>query len=317
MEKIFNLKNYKIASLVFAFLFLFGGVFKINDITKLSIEPYEHPYILSIIIGGVFLIISLILYFEIGIDLFSLNKIKISKNKDGSLCTKIGKTKLIIHFDKLQEIQKDEDSVVILPANEYFDDECISDRKSALGAYVDKFFRNKLVEFQSAVRSKLALPNRYEVTLRKKQKDKPEQKSYGIGSSVFLDKALNTSERILLVSVTEQREGMGLYSNIGFIFKAVNEIHREIADNRINNIYIPLLGSGHGGLNKRIALLILITAFSEILSKDHCDKLDTLNIVIYKDDNRQDISNKVVKKIISVGVGLAISKEGNEAVKEK
>ncbi len=169
--------------------------------------------------------------------------------------------------------------------------------------------KNESIEdFKKLVKSKLDAKYNDEIVLRKKQKDTPPEKSYGIGACIFLDNPINTTERILLVSVTEQREGEGLYSYIAFIFKAVNNIHEEIADHRINNIYIPLLGSGHGGLKKSIALLTLITAFSEILMKDHCDRLKTLNIVIYKDGNKQDISNNEVKKILNFGVGLAISK---------
>jgi hypothetical protein len=308
MDKIFTLKNYKIASLIFAFLFLFFGVFKVNDISKFSMEVLLHPSIVSLTIGFIFLIISIALYLEIGIDLFSLNRVHIKRLKDDSLCTRIGKTNLIVHFDKLQEISKKENSVVVLPANEYFDDECINDRKSSLGAYIDKYFRNHLNEFQNLVSLKLT-QNCYVSNLHKKKEDENEQKSYGIGACVFLDKPLNTSEKILLVSVTEQRAGIGLYSNISFVYKAVNEIYKKVVDNRIKNIYIPLLGSGHGGLNKRVALLNLVTAFTEPIIKANTDKIENINIVIYKDGDKIDIMKNIVKKIIKFGVGLAVSTE--------
>jgi len=308
MDKVFTLKNYKIASLIFAFLFLFFGIFKVNDLSKFAIEVLPHPYLISVIIGALFLMISLILYFEIGIDLFSLHRIRISKIKNESIYTEIGKTNLIIRFDKLENVVKKENSVVVLPANEYFDDECIKDSKSALGAYLDKYFRNNLDQFQKLVNDKLA-QSCSECTLQKKKEDDGEQKSYGIGCCVFLDKPLNSAEKILLVAVTEQRAGLGLYSNISFVYKAVNEIYRKIIDHRIKNVYIPLLGSGHGGLNKRIALLTLITAFTELLKKDNGDKIDSLKIVIYKNDKVQDISNRTARKILSFGVGLATSKD--------
>jgi O-acetyl-ADP-ribose deacetylase (regulator of RNase III) len=308
MEKIFTLKNYKIASLIFAFLFLFFSVFKVIDISKLAIEILPRPYIIGLCIGAILLILSLFLYLEIGIDLFSLSRIKISKLKNDGICTEIGKTNLTIHFDKLEDISKAENSVVVLPANEYFDDECIKDCKSVLGCYIDKYFRNQLDQFQTLVNEKLNHSG-YESTLQKKKQGDTEQKSYGIGSCVFLNKPLNSTERILLIAVTEQRAGVGLYSNISFVYKAVNEIYKKVVDNRIKNIYIPLLGSGHGGLYKRIALLTLITSFTELLKKDNGDKIDNIKIIIYKNGKHQDIPNRVARKILSFGVGLAISKD--------
>src|SRR5688572_27314780 len=141
MDKIFTLKNYKIASLIFAFLFLFFGIFKVNDFTKFSIEALPTPIIPALIIGVVLLALSIIIYFEVGIDIFNLNTVKIKSLKNESLLVKINRACIIVHFCKIEEVEKKEDAVIVLPANEYFDDECIKDKKSSLGAYVDKYFK--------------------------------------------------------------------------------------------------------------------------------------------------------------------------------
>ena len=65
MDKILTLKNYKIASLLFAFLFLFYGIFQVNDATKFSSEVRSTPSLLAVSVGIIFLIVSiLIVHFQ-------------------------------------------------------------------------------------------------------------------------------------------------------------------------------------------------------------------------------------------------------------
>lgn len=316
MDKIFTLKNYKIASLIFAFLFLFFGTFKVNDITKFSIEALPTPNFTALVIGIIFLLISIIIFFELGVDIFNLNTIKIKNLKNDGLCVQIERACILIHFSKIEGIEKKADAVVVLPSNEYFDDDCIKDKKSSLGAYIDKYFKNQIPEFQRAVSKELTEKN-VPFTEQNKKEGEPPQNSYGIGTSILLTKPINTSETVLLVSVTEQRAGLGLYSNISFVYKAVNGIYKKVIDNRIRNIYVPLLGSGHGGLNKRVALLALVTAFAELIKKDGGNKIQTLNIVIFKGEKDADIERKIVRKILKFGVGLAIAKDNGRIISEE
>jgi hypothetical protein len=171
MDKIFTLKNYKIASLLFSFLFLFFGIFKVHDASKFLIDVRQDPSISALTIGIIFLIISVVIYFELGIDLFNLNAVRIKSIKNDSLCVQIERSCILVHFNRLEEIEKKSDVVVVLPANEYFDDECISDKKSSLGAYIDKNFKNQIDEFQKTVRSILT-EKPYPNTLQKKRKMK-------------------------------------------------------------------------------------------------------------------------------------------------
>jgi len=308
MNKIFLIKSYKVACIIFAFLLIFFGIFKVNDITKLSIEILDKPHFIAIIFGIIFLIISIVVYFEDGINIFNLNKIKIKNLKNNTLSVKVEKANIIIHFSKIEDLEMNDEAVVVLPANEYFDDDCIKDKKSSLGAFVDKYFKNQISQFQDIVSKELS-DKKIPTTPQIKKEGENNQNSYGIGTGVLLVKPINTSKIILLVSVTEQRAGLGLYSNISFVYKAVNCVYRKASDNRIDTIYIPLLGSGHGGLNKQIALLSLVTAFSELFEKDKGNKIKNLNIVIHCNGKHNDIDKKNVKKILKFGVGLAIAKD--------
>jgi hypothetical protein len=189
-------------------------------------------------------------------------------------------------------------------------------KEVSLGAYIDKFFKNQISEFQRVVTEELTRKN-FPITKQNKKENESPQDSYGIGTSVLLRNPINTPETVMLISVTEQRAGLGLYSNISFVYKAVNGIYKKVTDNRISNIYVPLLGSGHGGLNKRIALLSLVTAFAELIKKDGGTKIETLNIIIFKNNKSVDIEKKIVKKILKFGVGLAVAKDNGKNVSDE
>ena len=54
------------------------------------------------------------------------------------------------------------------------------------------------------------------------------------------------------------RGGEGLRAEMSYIFKAVNEIQRTVADKRLSSVYVPLIDSGHGGLKKEVALFSML-----------------------------------------------------------
>lgn len=296
-------------------LILIGGLFDVQDITKFQVNIhsiFSLSSILAIVIGIILIVIGIIIfvitYFDLGLGIFNSINIKIEIT-NGKYTTNIDRTKLIIHFGKIEEVEKAEENfVIILPANDFFDDECINDKGSSLGAYIQKYYKNQEKEIQKLVSSSLDSQNLSKILV---EKEKGKQKeSYGIGTSVFLDNPLNTKEKIILVSVTEKRAEKSLYSNISFIFKAINKICSIISDKRINSIYIPLLGSGHGGLSKEVALFSLILAFTENIKKGFGSNIDSINIVIFQKDTKSkpEIRKNVAKKIIKFAIQIASPK---------
>lgn len=293
-------------------LILIGGLFDVQDITKFQVtihSTFPSSSIIAIGIGIILILIGIsifiITYFDLGLGIFNSIKIKIEIT-NGKYTTNIDRTKLIIHFGKIEEIEKTEgNSVVILPANEFFDDECIHDKDSSLGAYIQKYYKNQEKEIQKLVLSSLDSQNLPKILV---EKEKGKQKeSYGIGTSVFLDNPLNTKEKIILVSVTEKRAGKSLYSNISFIFNAINKVCSIISDKRINSIYIPLLGSGHGGVRKEVALFSLILAFTENIKKGFGSNINSINIVIFQKEakSKPEIRKNIAKKIIKFAIQIA------------
>ena len=172
-----------------------------------------------------------------------------------------------------------DDSLFALPANEFFDDECIHDSNSALGAFVQHHFADRVPDIQSLVQEVLAdQPH----TLVMKT---PGQSvaSFGIGKCVFLDRPFSSRYRLAMVSVTTQRADVGLRAEPEYIFKSARSLCRLMANNRINRLVVPVLGSGHGGLGGELALVCMLLAFAA-LRRDSTHRPEEVKIVVFRHD---------------------------------
>jgi len=176
-----------------------------------------------------------------------------------------------IVYGKINNFQEyDKKTLVILPANDKFDDECIEDPGSVLGSFVCSLYPNGNEDFKNAI---------------KKELDKRDTKSFNIGDWISLPHKSNVSEfNIGIVAVTHMEEdNIFTYSeNVILAFKGV---HKIMTKKRISKVYLPLIGSGHGGLSPELSLLCLLISAIEQIRENTGNMLRDVNIVIYKKDN--------------------------------
>src|ERR1044072_764877 len=242
--------KYPIILVAFGFLLVLASFFKIEDISKFQLSPYAAPIYTTYVIG-IMLILASVLTYLLDKDIEGwLRPAKIKKIKNG-YTTPLGQATLSVLYGRIENYA-DEDSsvVVVLPASEFFDDACINDKGSALGAYIQAKFPNQVSEIQQLINEKLA-----SAPTEKVEKERGDfQPSYGVGTCVFLDRPLKSSQRIILAAVTTQRAGEGLRGEISFNFDAVKEVYRIAADKRLRKVYLPVMGAGHGGLRSEVAL---------------------------------------------------------------
>lgn len=167
------------------------------------------------------------------------------------------------------------DCLIALPANEYFDDECISDSRSALGAWMQRYHGDRIDGIRQMICGCLDGAPCNEVDKR------PDTKamSYGIGHSVFLDRPFDSPHRVALVSVTTQRADAGLRAAPADIFSAVLSIQRLMANHRLTRVYLPLMGAGHGGLRGEASLLCMLLAFA---GGEGVRRPSEINIVVFR-----------------------------------
>lgn len=189
----------------------------------------------------------------------------------------------------------DQRTAVALPINEYFDDGCISDPSGSLGAFVQGHYKDSIPQFKERIRAALdTIP-----TLRIPRSERQIDESYGIGEAIFLGR-LEPEYRVILVSVTTERTGVGLHAEPHFIYAGLEGIIETMNERRLNSLLLPVLGSGHGEIALPTAILFNLLALRSILSEDRGRHVKEVRLVVFDGDaakisqaNMRDILSKV------------------------
>jgi hypothetical protein len=277
--------------------------FNVEDIRQLKLSVYPTPIYPIFAVGVLLILISIVLFAltESYIDWRFFSKIR---TEEDAYSVKIGSSNLRVRFGRIEECEAaDASCLVALPANEFFDDECISDQRSALGAYIHKAFPDGVSEIRALIEKQVA---GFECSDVEKE-HRRFQKSYGIAKCVYLNKPLGSARKILLVSVTTKRKGEGLKTEPHYLFEAISAIETLMADQRLTELHVPVLGAGHGGLRSEMALLYMVLAFVETLPTGSGKKLRTVNIIVFKNDpgSEPQIPKKAVKRILSFASSIS------------
>lgn len=192
--------------------------------------------------------------------------------------TRIEQATVHVEVGRIEEYASDDArTVVALPANEYFDDECVNDVNSALGAYVDRHFKDTLPAFLNEIHAALrGLPSE-----RVPRAERRIDDSYGIGQAIYV-RRLAGSHRVILVSATTERTGIGLRAEPHFLYAAMQGVVETMNANRLDSVVVPVLGSGHGGMPIVVALLFNLLAVWSCLTDDVGRHIRQVRIVVFE-----------------------------------
>jgi hypothetical protein len=205
-----------------------------------------------------------------------------------------------VGFGRIEEgVTPEGNGVVVLPANEFFDDECILDRRSALGAFVQTHFKEKAESFQSVIKAEL---KKYEPRLVEKEPG-IYAPSYGVGTVVFLERSALSKFNVAPVAVTTKRAGEGLRASPSFILDAIASIGRLVADKRLASVHLPLLGAGHGGIPPAVSLQCILIGLSELAWTPAGHHLKRCHITVFQKGPEwpPELSEEVVQQILHGG----------------
>jgi hypothetical protein len=240
-----------------------------------------------LIIGGILYAI-----FESNGFPFKSTSYKFSKISDShySITDETNKHSINVIYGKIDGFKEyDKDTLVILPANDSFDDACVDDERSVLGSFVKKLYPDDNTAFKEKINTEL---------------QKKNQNKFEIGDWIYLhDVHKEKKFKVGIVSCTHLNEDKSIIAySINVMLAFRNGIFRMIQEKRINKVYIPLIGSGHGGLSPEISFLNLLISFIEGLSRsDQAHRLSNVNIVIYQNDKGKcDIVPKKMKNIVKL-----------------
>lgn len=205
------------------------------------------------------------------------------KESEGVLWTNVSGCEIRVVNGRIEHCAFDTGTAVVLPCNEYFDDRCAGDTKSALGAYVNRVFEGQVEEFISLLmdecRKKLG------TGVEQQKTDDMRAESFGAGQCVLLIKPLDRSVPVALVSTTTQRAGEGLAARISYLFDGMRELVTRLADNRLNEVAMPVLGAGHGRIDPPLAFVGLLLAVAEAARYGQGgQRLRRVTIIVFKRD---------------------------------
>lgn len=223
----------------------------------------------------------------------------IADDNEISVC--IGQGRIAITWGRLEEVSEaDRDSVlVVLPANECFDDECINDSRSALGAFVQKRLQNDQTAFQSALATEL-------MTVTSDTPDADGRRRFPLGTGVYLKGPIRADGHHLLVAAaTEQRPEGGLRGDLKALFTICRQAYRTARDARLDRVVMPLVGAGHGAVGPARALLGLLLAWCEIFYRDSGYHMTVTIVVFQSEDSEPAVSKNDAKELLSIAAGVA------------
>ena len=311
MFKFLENPKYPVLLSTFGFLLVIVSHFEVKDITKFQVLKAANPIYSLYVLGVLIILASITIYFlesEIDSSLnaslsFLTRRNKIIRLNNGFSST-INQSEIRIVFGKIEEIESvPDDSLFVLPTNEFFDDECMHDLKSSLGAFINAKYPNQISQLQDLISKQLQLLQSHSV----EKETNAFKESYGVGTVIFLDSPLESKQKLLLVSVTTKRAGEGLRAEMSYIFQVINGVQRIMADKRLNSVYIPVMGSGHGGLRKESALFGMLLAASDVMKRPSGHHIKKFSIVIFRaeDGGKPSISPAIAKKLLRISTGMS------------
>lgn len=268
---------FGIAGVVFILL----SMFNVQDITKLQLTFVTPIKLAPLFTGIVFIILSFIgnISHQLTVPLSwtALSKVK---NTDDGYVTTLDHAKIEICFGHIQNFfQISTQDLVVLPANDLFDDKCIHDTRSALGAFMNHFFPNQIHEIYVLVREEL------QKKLLPKQGEQSGQKHrYEIGTTAYLNNPLSKDLRVAFLATTTVKENDGIQCEASDIFKAIKGLHHLMNTERLDTVIIPVIGSGHGGLKPALSFFCMLVSFAECLARSSGHHIKHVHIVVYQKD---------------------------------
>lgn len=186
---------------------------------------------------------------------------RVKEGGNGELSTMVNGCEIRVVEGCIEENRQESGVVVALPCNEYFDDCCVSDTRSSLGAYASKVFEGRIPEFAELIKSECG--KKLGSGVERQKTTEESARSFGVGKCVLLVKPLNTVTPIAIVSTTTQRSGEGLAARISYLFDGMQSLFKCLADARISEVIMPILGSGHGQIDPPLAFVGLLLAIAE------------------------------------------------------
>lgn len=291
-------------------LLLLGAVevglafYRVEDIKSFKIDLLAHPLYPLFAVGLLLILASLsgavASAYTNGLFDF-LPRTKITTSASG-VTARICDARLSVELDRIEDCALEpSNTLIVLPANEFFDDACINDRRSSLGAFMLSHFPTGVPAIQLLVAQQLQGRTSTAVY----REPRLQLNSFGVGTTVYLDQPLGTPLRLLLAAVTTHRSGEGLKADPATLFRVAQTAYSVARDHRLAVVCSPVMGAGHGSLSPDLALFSLLLAWSDILYRHPGDKL-VVRVVVFRSDPpaSPEIPVKRIRRLLRLAAAM-------------
>jgi len=281
--------------------FILFSMYTIQDITKLQItfiSPIKRP---PLIAGIIFIVISITwgIPSYLADTLYSTDIHRVSRTNLGVLIN-MGHAKVEVVFGRLEEVAgKLNDHLFALPANNLFDDECINDKRSSLGAFVNHVFPNRVHEICKMVKNELR-----SIEYKLIKSSTTSDGRYELGTTLYFDRPLGENVKMAFVAVTTVSEEEGIQCEASNILTAIKGVHQIMSNKRLDSVIMPLLGSGHGGVPPEVSLLCMLLEIGECLKKPSGHHIKEVKIVVYQESegSKPEVSRRQVRRLLALAI---------------
>lgn len=210
-------------------------------------------------------------------------------NYEKGIQLKRGELSIFIKSGEIQAIPNTtRNSAIVLPANTTFVDDCAADRRTAMGAFFTERFPEEIG----------ALPNSLREILAARGLQPNASGQYLPGTTVILPERFAKPAKVIVTASTTRMPGTGITSTPHFICSCVEEILKITADQRVDTVYVPILGSGHGGVERGMALLFLLLGFFHFSNVYH--HIKRVHIVVHPKDVPNLNQSKELRQVLAL-----------------
>ena len=210
-----------------------------------GLSLHGQVYILPAISGFALILFGVILFYATNKTMTQRLKLDYDKGVE----IKRGELKILIKASEIQKIENaTRNSAIVLPANTTFIDDCATDKRTAMGAFFSEKFPEEIGNLPALFK---------EVLISSKVRSIGEGQ-YKPGTTIILPDRFAKPAKVIVTASTIRLSGAGIASNPNIICHCVEEILKVTADQRVDTIYMPILGSGHGGVERGLSLLFLL-----------------------------------------------------------
>jgi O-acetyl-ADP-ribose deacetylase (regulator of RNase III) len=202
----------------------------------------------------------------------------VCKTSAGFRITLTPRSSIEIVFDPIQNAKPlKQYGAIVLPSKTTSIDKCITDSKSALGAFFNTHFSSQIEDIKTLINNSLAGGATTTPTLQQ----------YPAGTTIYLNCPLGTDHRIFVCSITSDADGAGKKVDTESLILSLRGMLHKAANEHISHLHMPVFGTGRGGLEFSFALNMILLQLAHSIIHDGFHSIERVFLHVHDPDGKR------------------------------